>query len=85
MSSRIDRLLPGYGCGSCGFQDCKQFAKAALEKKVDTSDCPFMQRDMFKEEKEAIEKLINAGTENEKIIKVLQQESRVLSLPSLQK
>jgi uncharacterized Fe-S cluster-containing protein len=71
VSNRIERMLPGYGCGSCGFQDCKQFGEAITGKKVNIDACPFMQSDMFKEEKERIQKLINAGTENEKIISIL--------------
>jgi uncharacterized Fe-S cluster-containing protein len=71
VSRRISRLLPGYGCGSCGFQDCKQFARVLVEKQVEISLCPFMLTDMFKEEKEAIEKLLRTGAEIEKTISIL--------------
>jgi len=73
VSSKIERMLPGYGCGSCGFPDCKQFAEAITEKKVDIDACPFMQSDMFKEERASIQKLVEANkkSKKEKIISLL--------------
>lgn len=73
MSERIEKLLPGYRCGSCGLEDCKKFANALLESKADVDSCPFLQQDMFKEEREKIKELIETekSVEEERIISLL--------------
>ena len=73
MSDRIEKFLPGYRCGSCGFEDCKKFAKSLLESKADIDSCPFLQHDMFKEEREKIKELIatKKSVEEERIISLL--------------
>jgi Predicted Fe-S protein len=49
--SEIEKLLPGYNCGSCGFRQCRDFAAELSEKKnaEDLNKCPFLSRDNLKD------------------------------------
>jgi len=49
--SEIEKLLPGYNCGSCGFRLCRDFAAELSEKKnaEDLNKCPFLSRDNLKD------------------------------------
>ncbi|TQD23994.1 (Fe-S)-binding protein [Methanolobus vulcani] len=49
--SEIEKLLPGYNCGSCGFRQCRDFAAELSETKnaEDLHKCPFLARDNFKD------------------------------------
>ncbi len=49
----IWKLLPGYNCGSCGYRQCRDFA-AQLKKAEDLNNCPFLDRDNFKDNVERI-------------------------------
>lgn len=49
--SEIEKLLPGYNCGSCGFRQCRDFAAELAESKnaEDLNKCPFLARDNFRD------------------------------------
>ncbi len=34
--------LPGFNCKSCGYKDCKEFAKAVNNKEKEITDCPML-------------------------------------------
>jgi CO dehydrogenase/acetyl-CoA synthase gamma subunit (corrinoid Fe-S protein) len=38
----IVKYLPGKDCGSCGYKDCLEFARALSEGKAQVKDCPEM-------------------------------------------
>ncbi len=37
--SKLEEMLPGYNCGSCGFGSCKGMAKAILKDKEAVYKC----------------------------------------------
>jgi uncharacterized Fe-S cluster-containing protein len=49
--SEIEKLLPGYNCGSCGFRQCRDFAAELAESKNAEylNKCPFLARDNFRD------------------------------------
>jgi uncharacterized Fe-S cluster-containing protein len=67
----IEKLLPGYNCGSCGFRQCRDFA-AELKDSDDLQKCPFLSRDNFQENVKQILVLLGADIlADEKIIGII--------------
>lgn len=60
-------LLPGYNCKICGFQDCRSFAVALIEKKISPDKCPVLLQDRFKGKKEIIFESIRNINHSEKL------------------
>lgn len=75
MKESLKTLLPGYNCGRCTYSTCADFAVALINGDADVSKCPFMHREIFKDNKRGVEKLINEKClqleKNEKIIGVI--------------
>lgn len=45
--SKIEKLLPNYNCGSCGYNTCKSFALNLLKKKTDIEKCPLLNQERY--------------------------------------
>lgn len=35
----VKKLLAGFNCGACGYENCKEMAKAILNKKASPEEC----------------------------------------------
>ncbi|MFB3766036.1 MAG: (Fe-S)-binding protein [Methanotrichaceae archaeon] len=73
MSAKeIERFLPGYNCGECGFRSCREFADALVDIES-LKNCPVLQQEKFKGRSERICQLlsISAPEKHEAIIGVL--------------
>lgn len=69
--SEIEKLLPGYNCGSCGYRQCRDFA-AELKSSEDLQKCPFLSRDNFQDNVKKILTLLGEDVpEDEKIIGII--------------
>ncbi|MDK2834968.1 MAG: uncharacterized protein PWP63_2055 [Methanolobus sp.] len=69
--SDILSLLPGYNCGSCGFRQCRDFA-AQLKVPGDLQKCPFLERDMFRENLGKLSAIVGAeAPAEERIVGVI--------------
>lgn len=44
---KVEKLLPGFNCGACGFANCHLFATAVLKKNIPVSNCPVLQQERF--------------------------------------
>lgn len=71
--AEIEKLLPGYNCGSCGFRQCRDFAAELAEKKdaEQLHKCPFLSRDNFRENVEKILLLMGEAPEHETITGII--------------
>lgn len=59
MMDSIEKLLPGYNCGECGYRSCRDFS----ERLADVSDldhCPIIGQERFKENASKIVELLGA-------------------------
>lgn len=65
--SDILSLLPGYNCGSCGFRQCRDFA-AQLKSPEDLRHCPFLERDIFRDNLGKLSALVGADISPEEKI-----------------
>jgi uncharacterized Fe-S cluster-containing protein len=68
--NEIEKLLPGYNCGSCGFRQCRDFADALKSAEV-LHKCPFLSRDNFRDNVEKILALLGEAPKEEKIIGII--------------
>ncbi|WP_319508638.1 (Fe-S)-binding protein [uncultured Methanolobus sp.] len=69
--SEIEKLLPGYNCGSCGYRQCRDFA-TELKSSEDLQKCPFLSRDNFQDNVKKILTLLGETVpEDEKIIGII--------------
>ncbi|WMW22032.1 (Fe-S)-binding protein [Methanolobus mangrovi] len=69
--SEIEKLLPGYNCGSCGYRQCRDFA-AELKNSDDLQKCPFLSRDNFQDNVKKILTLLGEDVhKDEKIIGII--------------
>lgn len=67
----IEKLLPGYNCGSCGYRQCRDFA-AEIKNAEDLRRCPFLSRDKFQDNVKKILPLLGADiSEDERIIGII--------------
>ncbi|AEB67098.1 MULTISPECIES: (Fe-S)-binding protein [Methanothrix] len=67
---RIEKLLPGYNCGECGFSSCREFAG----KLVDVAGlvrCPILKQERFSGRAEEIAGLLGSSERTEEIVGVL--------------
>ncbi len=75
LQSKIEKLLPNYNCGSCGFNSCKAFAAHIIKFNSDLERCPLLNQLQYSDFKERIKQLINTIINTEgsssKIIGVL--------------
>ena len=55
---KINSLLPGFNCKSCGFGRCDEFASHLIEEGLDISLCPFLNQPQFEQNKSEIHSLI---------------------------
>jgi len=56
---QIYRQLPGFNCGECGYANCTQFAAALVAGKAETTGCPFLFQDRFKESNERVNEILS--------------------------
>ena len=47
MLEKIEKLLPGYNCGACGFASCKGMAEKIEENKNNIKRCKPMKEDQY--------------------------------------
>ncbi len=66
----IENLLPGYNCGSCGYNTCKDYASHILRNDGVNGRCPILDLERYKNQKLTIEKMIKGlvNTESQKTI-----------------
>jgi uncharacterized Fe-S cluster-containing protein len=69
----VEKLLPGYNCGICGYARCDEFAGALLRKHTTLEKCRFMFQELFAENLEEMEKLL-------KIEKIIPEDEKVIGL-----
>lgn len=67
---QIERLLPGYNCGECGFRSCREFA-TALVNGESISRCPVVQQEKFKGREGQIAGLLTVPDKDEVIFGVI--------------
>lgn len=46
----IEKLLPGFNCGACGYSDCQQFATAVTKRKISVDNCSVLHQERFKKQ-----------------------------------
>ncbi len=81
--SDIERLLPGYNCGSCGYKQCRDFAER-LKNAAEIESCPFLTRDKFRDNVEKILSLLGEELpKEEKIIGIIDGLEADLTLAPL--
>ena len=61
----IEKLLPGYNCGECGYSSCREFA-AKLVDVAGLERCPILKQERFRGRAEEIAKLLNISARSEK-------------------
>ena len=61
----IEKLLPGYNCGECGYSSCREFA-AKLVDVAGLEKCPILKQERFRGRGEEIAKLLNISARSEK-------------------
>jgi uncharacterized Fe-S cluster-containing protein len=59
MRRQIYRQLPGFNCGECGYTNCTQFAAALATGEAETTSCPFLLQDRFKENNEQVNEILS--------------------------
>ncbi len=64
QEEEIAGLLPGYNCGECGYRQCRDFAVALLDGKVELDECPHLASEKFAANMPVIQQLIG-GPETE--------------------
>ncbi|KAF5415783.1 MAG: Acetyl-CoA decarbonylase/synthase complex subunit gamma 1 [Candidatus Methanogaster sp.] len=62
MKRQIYQQLPGFNCGECGYTNCTRFAAALVEGDVETTGCPFLLQDRFKESSERVDEILSGKT-----------------------
>lgn len=61
--TEIERLLPGYNCGECGFKSCREFARALLKgtdrgREIEIELCPHLGLEKHREKRAEIEETL---------------------------
>ncbi len=54
----VEKLLPGYNCGICGYARCDEFAGALLKKHATLEKCRFMFQELFADNLQDMEVLL---------------------------
>lgn len=52
---QIKKLLGGYNCGGCGYDNCECCAKAILAKEAPCDMCPMIDEDNVEQIKQIVE------------------------------
>lgn len=67
----MEKLLPGYNCGECGFSSCREFASRLVDV-AGLERCPILKQERFRGRAGEIAALLSGSSEkNEEIIGVL--------------
>jgi len=61
----IEKLLPGYNCGECGYSSCREFA-AKLVDVAGLERCPILKQERFRGRVEGIARLLSISARPEK-------------------
>ncbi|MEI2762347.1 MAG: (Fe-S)-binding protein [Methanothrix soehngenii] len=56
---RIEKLLPGYNCGECGFSSCREFAGKLVDV-AGLERCPILKQERFSGRAEEIAGLLGS-------------------------
>lgn len=70
MVDKIQSLLPGYNCGSCGFKQCKDFAAHITDEDFLTR-CPFLEREIFRSNLEQLKELVGKGKTEDEVVGII--------------
>jgi uncharacterized Fe-S cluster-containing protein len=71
---RINKLLPGYNCGICGYARCDEFAASLLRKHTKLEKCHFLFQELFEDSLKQLENILqeeNIIPPEEKIVGVM--------------
>lgn len=55
----IEKLLPQFNCGACGYKNCNSFCKALINNKVTPTNCPVLLQERFKKNRIKLNKYIS--------------------------
>jgi uncharacterized Fe-S cluster-containing protein len=64
LQNKIEKLLPNYNCGSCGFNSCKAFASHIIKNNTDIEKCPLLNQHQYTENKERLKQLVKIQKDN---------------------
>jgi len=68
---QMEKLLPGYNCGECGFSSCREFASRLVDV-AGLKRCPILKQERFRDRAGEIAALLSGSSEKaEEIIGVL--------------
>lgn len=56
-TKEIEKLLPGFNCGACGYSDCHRFSVAVNNDKISVNNCTVLQQERFKNQLLALQKI----------------------------
>ncbi|MCK4938195.1 MAG: hypothetical protein KAR85_06295 [Methanosarcinales archaeon] len=75
MTQDITGLLPGYNCGECGYQQCRDYGTALLVGRAELASCPHLGLEKFAANIPRIQQVLDASittsTESEVITGVI--------------
>ncbi|WP_238769007.1 (Fe-S)-binding protein [Maribellus maritimus] len=63
----IEKQLPGFNCGACGFRECHGFASALAKNEVSIDNCTVLKQERLKENRTALQKFVHNNKNTEKI------------------
>jgi uncharacterized Fe-S cluster-containing protein len=61
----IERLLPQFNCGACGYRRCSSFATALIEQIVTIDNCPVLGQERFKTNRTNLEEYLQLNGSND--------------------
>jgi Predicted Fe-S protein len=69
----VEKLLPGFNCGICGYARCDEFAGALLKKWTQLEKCRFLYQEIFEDNRNALEEILKEE-------KIIPEEEKVVGL-----
>lgn len=69
----VEKLLPGFNCGICGYARCDEFAGALLKKWTQLEKCRFLYQEIFEDNRNALEGILKEE-------KIIPEEEKVVGL-----
>ena len=65
LQNKIEKLLPNYNCGSCGFNSCKAFTSHIIKNNTDVEKCPLLNQHRYTDNKERLKQLVKTQRKTE--------------------
>ncbi|MBI9061883.1 MAG: hypothetical protein JEZ14_07825 [Marinilabiliaceae bacterium] len=65
LQNKIEKLLPNYNCGSCGFNSCKAFATHIIKNNTDIENCPLLNQYQYTDNKKCLKQLVKTQSKTE--------------------